>query len=228
MTRLSDLTWTEVVERAPSSLLTVPLGATEQHGPHLPLSTDADVAVAIADRLAAVRDDVLVAPVLAYGASGEHSGFAGTLSIGTAALTHVLVELVRSADAFRGIVFVSAHGGNRDAVDAAVNLLTADFRFVLAWRPRIADGDAHAGRSETSLMLALDRPVDINRAEAGATQPLGDLMPRLVTGGVASVSANGVLGDPAGASAAEGRALFDAFTADLVASVAAWLTDPSR
>jgi mycofactocin precursor peptide peptidase len=228
MTRLSDLTWTEVAARAPSSLLVVPLGATEQHGPHLPLSTDADIAVAIADSLADVRDDVLVAPALAYGASGEHAGFAGTLSIGTSALTHVLVELVRSADAFRGIVLVAAHGGNRDAVDAAVELLTDECRFVLAWRPHIGGGDAHAGRTETSLMLALDRSVDVDRAEAGATQPLGELMTRLVRGGVASVSANGVLGDPAGASAAEGHALFDALTADLVASVAAWLTDPSR
>jgi mycofactocin precursor peptide peptidase len=169
-----------------------------------------------------------VAPALAYGASGEHAGFPGTLSIGTAALTQVLVELVRSADAFGSIVLISAHGGNRDAVDAAVERLADEGRRVLAWWPRIAGGDAHAGRSETSLMLALDRPVDVDRAEAGATQPLGELLESLVAGGVASVSANGVLGDPSGASAAEGRAVFDALTADLVASVAAWLTDPSR
>jgi mycofactocin precursor peptide peptidase len=228
VTRLSDLTWTEVTGRAPSSVLAVPLGATEQHGPHLPLSTDVDVAVAIADRLAAVRDDVLVAPVLSYGASGEHAGFAGTLSIGTTALSQVVVELVRSADAFGAVVLISAHGGNRDAVDAAVDRLAEEGRRVHAWWPHIEGGDAHAGRTETSMMLALERPVDVDRAEAGATQPLGELMEALVTGGVASVSANGVLGDPSGASAAEGRALFDALTADLVASVAAWLTDASR
>ena len=61
-------------------------GSTEQHGPHLPLSTDTDIALALADALAARRPDVVVAPALPYGASGEHAGFPGTLSIGHEAL----------------------------------------------------------------------------------------------------------------------------------------------
>ena len=68
--------------------------------------------MAVASELARRRDDVLVAPALAYGASGEHAGFAGTLSIGLAALEHVVVELVRSADHFAGVVLVNGHGGN--------------------------------------------------------------------------------------------------------------------
>src|SRR5204863_3759592 len=140
---------------AAQALLMVPLGSTEQHGPHLPFTTDADIATALAERVAARRDDVIVAPALAYGSSGEHAGFAGTLSIGAAALELVVVELVRSADAFAGVVLVSGHGGNAAPLAAAVATLEGEGRRVLAWSPRVEGGDAHAGRTETSMMLAL-------------------------------------------------------------------------
>jgi mycofactocin system creatininase family protein len=223
--QLATRTW-EQTGRAASRrpLLAVPLGSTEQHGPHLPLDTDTRVASALAGGLARRRDDVLVAPALPYGASGEHAGFPGTLSVGTAALEHVLVELVRSAaDLCRGAVLVCGHGGNLDAVDGAVRRLTAEGRAVLAWMASVPGGDAHAGRTETSLMLALHpRLVRRGRARAGDTRPLADLMPVLRAGGVAAVSANGVLGDPAGASAAEGEGLLAALLDDLEAAVAAW------
>jgi mycofactocin system creatininase family protein len=225
---LGARTWTEVHAHADGPLLAVPLGSTEQHGPHLPLDTDTRIATALAIRLAERRDDVLVAPALAYGASGEHAGFAGTLSIGTDALTTVLVELVRSAAGFcRGTVLVCGHGGNRDAVDAATARLGAEGRPVIAWMASVPGGDAHAGRTETSLMLALDpRRVHGSRAAAGDRRPLAELMPTLRAAGVAAVSANGVLGDPAGASAAEGERLLAAMLDDLTAAVAAW--DPGR
>jgi creatinine amidohydrolase len=218
--RLADRTWPEVAQGAGSSLLAVPLGSTEQHGPHLPLGTDAEVATALAGRLAAHREDVVVAPTLAYGASGEHAGFAGTLSIGLAALELLVVELVRSADAFSRVVLVNAHGGNAAAVAAAVELLTDEGRRVLAWSPRVEGADAHAGRTETSLLLAL-RPeaVRMERAEPGNLLPLADLLPELQAGGMGAVSPNGVLGDPTGATAAEGAALLDELTADLIAAV---------
>jgi len=220
---VTGLTWPEVADRAGSTILAVPVGSTEQHGPHLPLSTDTDVAVALAERLAATRGDVLVAPPIAYGASGEHAGFAGTLSIGAAALELVLVELGRSADAFAGVVLVNGHGGNAEPVARAVATLRHEGRRVLAWSPRLDGADAHAGRTETSLLLAL-RPeaVRLDRAAAGDTRPLADVLPDLRAGGVAAVSPNGVLGDPAGASAAEGATLLDTLAADLVAAVAAW------
>lgn len=199
----------------------MPLGATEQHGPHLPIGTDTVVAAALADRLAQRRDDVVVAPAVAYGSSGEHAAFAGTLSIGGPATTTVLVELVRSADAFRGVVLVCGHGGNADAVHAAVGTLVAEGRHVLAWSPVVDGGDAHAGRTETSLLLAVDpAAVRLEAVAAGDTRPLADLLPELRAGGVAAVSANGVLGDPAGASAGEGAALLDELSDQLAAAVA--------
>lgn len=218
--RLAELSWPEVAARAERSLLAVPLGSTEQHGPHLPTATDTVIAAALADRLAASRDDVLVAPPLAYGSSGEHAGFPGTLSIGGPATTAVVVELVRSADAFRGVVVVNGHGGNAEAVRAAVEVADREGRDVLAWWPSVADGDAHAGRTETSLLLALHPElVRADAAKPGDTRPLPEILDALRAGGVAAVSANGVLGDPTGASAAEGERLLDDLSAQLAAAV---------
>ena len=220
--RLARLAWPAVPAKA---VLVVPLGATEQHGPHLPIGTDTAVAEALADRLAAARPDVLVAPALAYGSSGEHADFAGTLSIGQAGFALVVTELVRSADAFAGTVLVSAHGGNAVPLARAVDTLTAEGRRVLAWSPRpLAGGDAHAGRTETSLMLAIaPSDVAVDAAERGDPRPITELAASLRSGGVRSVSPNGVLGDPHGASAAEGHRLLDGFAADLIAAVNAWM-----
>jgi creatinine amidohydrolase len=218
---LADLAWPAVGR---DLLLVVPVGSTEQHGPHLPLSTDTDVACALATGLAARRAGVVVAPPVPYGSSGEHAGFPGTLSIGAAATELLLVELGRSALLWAArLLVVSAHGGNAGPVAAAVRRLRAEHRDVRAWGPRWP-GDAHAGRTETSVQLALapDR-VGAGRP-AGNPAPLAALLPALVAGGVRAVSPNGVLGDPAGATAAEGAALLAAATAELVAYVSAWTT----
>jgi creatinine amidohydrolase len=218
---LGQWTWTDVALGA-RRILVVPLGSVEQHGPHLPLDTDTRIAVALAHGLADRRPDVVVAPALAYGASGEHAAFPGTLSIGTEALTTVLVELGRSADVFAATVLVNGHGGNAGAVRAAASALVDEGRTAVAWSPSIPGGDAHAGRTETSLLLAIDPDVvRLDRAEPGEDAPLRDIMSRLREGGVAAVSANGVLGDPRGASADEGAALLGDLVDQLDAAVAA-------
>jgi creatinine amidohydrolase len=164
---------------------------------------------------------VVVAPAVAYGASGEHAAFAGTLLIGHEPLAAMLVELVRSARAaFRGIVLVNAHGGNETTLADVARRCTAEGDDVLVWRAAVTGGDAHAGRTETSLMLAIDAAaVRLELAEPGCTEPIDRLLPRLRAEGVRPVSSNGVLGDPTGASAAEGRALLNDLVADLTASV---------
>ena len=209
------------------AVLAVPVGSLEQHGPHLPLDTDTRIARALAEALAARRDDVVVGPAIAYGASGEHAGFAGTLSLGTAALTTALIELGRSADAFAGVVLVNGHGGNHAALQAATALLGDEGRTVVAWSPSIPGGDAHAGRTETSLLLHLDPDaVRTDRAEPGDRRPLDEVMGELRAGGVARVSPNGVLGDPTGATAEEGGALMARLVDQLVAAVDAALPPP--
>jgi mycofactocin system creatininase family protein len=218
---LAAITWPAL--RAAGALLAVPVGATEQHGPHLPFSTDTEIAEALVAGLAARRDGVVAAPALPYGASGEHQAFPGTLSIGRDATELLLVELVRSATAtFARVLLVCAHGGNAEPVERAVARLRGEGRDVLAWWPDW-HGDAHAGRVETSLMLALaPGRVALEHAAAGNVEPLPALLPALRAGGVRAVSANGVLGDPAGASAADGERLLAAAVRALDAAVADW------
>jgi mycofactocin precursor peptide peptidase len=224
VTDLGDLAWPDVASRAAETVVVIPVGSTEQHGPHLPLSTDTHVAVALARRLASLRADMIVAPAVPYGSSGEHAGFPGTLSIGQAALELMLVELIRSADAFAGAVIVSAHGGNAETVGRAVDLLRSEGRQVRAWSPPPVDpADLHAGHTETSLLLAL-RPetVQAEEIQPGVRQPLDRLWPVLRRAGVGAVSPSGVLGDPTGASAAAGEDLLSEWTADLRRSLAGW------
>jgi len=221
--RLATMAWPDVAEVASRSLLVVPLGSTEQHGPHLPCTTDTDIAVALTDALAARRADVIVAPPLPYGSAGEHATFPGTLSIGGPAFEQVVIELVRSADAFAAVVLVSGHGGNAAPLARAVATLRSEGRRVLAWSPSTPGGDAHAGHTETSLVLAL-RPeaVDLDRATAGDTRPIGEILPLLRAGGVASVAPNGVLGDPREASVSAGSVLVRSLVDDLVDAVEAF------
>lgn len=208
---LASRTWREV----PRALLLVPLGSTEQHGPHLPVSTDTLIAAAVADDLAARwradGRDAIVAPPLVFGASGEHQGFAGTISLGTAALAFALLEIGRSASEWaERIVFVNGHGGNLEALRDAVPTLRSERRDV-AWLPCALErgSDAHAGFDETSLMLHLwPARVCLDLAEPGATAPIAELLPRLRAEGVKGVAPNGVLGDPTGASAEHGARLF--------------------
>ena len=219
---LAGATWPQVEATGARTVLAIPLGSLEQHGPHLPLETDTRIAVAVAMGLADCCPGVTVAPALSYGASGEHADFPGTLLVGHEVLTDLLVELVRSARrSFAGVVFVNAHGGNEQALRAVVRRCTADGDDVLVWRVAApVGGDAHAGRTETSLLLAIDPgAVRLDLAEPGCTEPIASLLPRLRAEGVRPVSSNGVLGDPTGASAAEGRMLLDGLVRDLAAAV---------
>ncbi|HEY5877011.1 MAG TPA: mycofactocin biosynthesis peptidyl-dipeptidase MftE [Ilumatobacteraceae bacterium] len=209
--------WPELVGRRP--LVALPLGSCEQHGPHLPLDTDTRIAVALAARLAGAGLHVLVAPPLGIGASWEHHEFPGVLSITNELLADVLVEIARSADWAGGLVLVNGHGGNRAGVDAAVDRITDEGRAVLSWWPRVDGGDAHAGRTETSIMLALDRDVVwLDRAVPG----YGGAASAAFASSLRAVSPTGIVGDPIGASADEGRMLLDALATDLIATVSRW------
>lgn len=208
-----------------SPSILVPLGSTEQHGPHLPLDTDTRIAIAVASGARPRLDgDWLVAPAIAYGASGEHQSFAGTISIGTEALTMLLVEYGRSAAGWaRRLVFVNGHGGNVGALTAAVARLRAEGRDA-GWCPCLArGGDAHAGHTETSLLLHISPgAVLADRWLAGNRAPLSELLPPMRRGGVAAVSPVGVLGDPTTATAAEGERILAEMVDGCVRRVDRW------
>jgi len=223
---LASSTWTLLPERP---VVLVPIGSFEQHGPHLPLDTDTAIASAVTERVAlklrAEGVSVVAAPAITYGSSGEHQSFAGTISIGHEALVHSLIELVRSLTTWSGpIVFINAHGGNGRSLNAAVDQLTNESRQV-TWVPCATEEvDAHAGYTETSILLYLNPSrVQLHEAQPGNTAPIAALLPEIIAGGVQAVSANGVLGDPSGANAAAGEQILAEIVERAHASVSEWL-----
>ncbi len=219
---LGTATWPETA--GDRRLLVVPVGSLEQHGPHLPLDTDTQVAVALTRAVAKLRADVMVAPAVPYGASGEHEDFPGTISVGCDALALYLLEFVRSATAtYHRILFVNGHGGNVGTLVRIAEQSRNEGRDARFWTPRVEGGDLHAGRVETSLLLALNpQLVRQDRIAPGDTSPAEEIYPRLRQEGVRAVSASGVLGDPRGASAEEGRALFQTLLDDLALFIENW------
>ncbi|HWU32858.1 MAG TPA: mycofactocin biosynthesis peptidyl-dipeptidase MftE [Marmoricola sp.] len=215
---LVDAVWPEIDQH---EFVLVPVGSTEQHGPHLPFDTDTTIARAVATE-AALRlrptTSVRLAPALSMGSSGEHQSFAGTISIGTEALRIVLVEMVRSLRTWSGpVLFVNAHGGNTQALRSAIGQMQNEGHPVDWVACATENVDLHAGRTETSLMLHL-RPdsVRLDRAVSGDNRTLREILPLMMSDGVGAVSPNGVLGDPRGASAPEGAALLTSMVEDAV------------
>ena len=216
----------------------LPVGATEQHGLHLPPETDTLLAVAAAgalvnelvdgpvDDAGEARACFTVLPALAFGASGEHQAFPGTVSMGTGALASVVLELGRSVSTWADrLLIVNGHGGNVEALRQAVTRLRYEGRDAAWLSCRTAEDstDTHAGHAETSLMLHLHPDlVDMERAAPGCTAPLREILPAMREGGVAAVSPTGVLGDPTTASGGEGARLWHLLVAEARASLIAW------
>jgi mycofactocin precursor peptide peptidase len=229
--KLSSAHWPDIEAQA-RRVLVVPVGSLEQHGPHLPLDTDTRIAVAVAERACAGRAGVGLAPAIAIGASGEHADFPGTLSIGHVAMSTLLVELGRHASLhWPTMLLVNGHGGNVAAISDALGKLNAEGRDCHVWHAGAGPSmlaaaglslvpDAHAGRVETSMVLALSPgDVRLEAAVPGETRPLPQIMADLRTHGVRRVSPNGVLGNPTGASAAEGERLLALLVEDLIATL---------
>src|SRR5438105_9923696 len=117
--RLVEMTRSEANEAAPESLLVVPLGASEQHGPHLPVGTDSMLVEAVAERaVVALRDSfpVVLAPTLPVGSSTHHIPFGGTLSMTSLSLYGVLMDIGRAAASggFRRMFYLKGHGGHHE------------------------------------------------------------------------------------------------------------------
>ena len=168
--RWEALTREEIGALAAEALLVVPVGSTEQHGPHLATGTDALLATAIAERAAEAAtapETILLAPTLAYGASDHHLPFGGTLSLRVSTFQLVLRDLLASAAeaGVRRVFVLNGHGGNAAACAIAVAEAAREhgLQAATALASDLVDASAiegpvrgHAGSFETSLLLALD------------------------------------------------------------------------
>lgn len=212
----------------------LPLGATEQHGPHLPVNTDTLIATAVAELAARQLPGTAVAPAIVVGASSEHRDFPGTISLPHEVLASLIEELCRGLRrrGFRWIAVFSAHGGNGQALALAEERLRDDALFIpdltLA-QVLAAEGidpgraGAHAGLAETSALLAIDATqARMQRAEAGYVGRLEAVWDVLTTAGLRPVTANGVLGDPTGASPQLGELCLHAWATALAEAVSRW------
>ena len=215
---MGSATSAEIAESRP--ILLLPLGAWEQHGPHLPLDTDTIIITRVIADVLRHEDlhtvNVMTAPALSITASDEHQGFPGTLSTGTQALKDSVVAICRSASWAQGVCIVNGHGGNADALSAITSALSYEKITHSVWSlPSYVGGDMHAGHTETSLLLHIaPHEVRTNVIARGATQDIG-LVEAMRTGGVQAVSENGIIGDASTATAAHGKAVLDLYTNSL-------------
>lgn len=225
-----------------------PIGAYEQHGPHLPLETDALIARALtaaAARLLPTDLPAWVLPTLAYGKSIEHAGFPGTITLSTTTLLAVCLDVARSvaASGIRTLVFVNAHGGNPELLALAARDIRAELGLdtysvhvpslplpddLVARMPR-PDLDVHAGHYESSVLLAL--APDTVAMEFAAADGLASA--DAVAGfehvslfgsvalpwSTADLSDSGTIGDPTGADAEWGRAAVEAHSRALATTI---------
>lgn len=222
--------------RAGETLALLPVGATEQHGPHLPASTDSEIAEAVC-RSASARTGVPVLPTLRFGSSQAHtSAWPGTLSLPPLLLIGVIVQLARwvRASGFGKLLILNAHVGNVAPLRVAADEIRAERNLrvgVVSWyelTPEIAAAvtadaeDWHAHAAETSLMLHL-RPELVLR-DAIRDDP--DRTRDLVLGyTVAETSREGLTGSPSRATAEQGAELFEAVVSALAERVEAARTE---
>ncbi|MER2529618.1 MAG: creatininase family protein [Candidatus Competibacter denitrificans] len=247
MKPLAELTEPMVAQAIAAGVNTVilPLGATEQHGSHLPMGTDTWRAVALAERLAE-RLPVLVAPAIPIGCSDEHSGFAGLLSLDAETLAAVIVDCARRMVAWgvRHLIVLSAHGGNGRALTLAAARLQQEVPALAVWMPdamlvcgatvlAIAEQDGiplsalglHAGEGETSELLHLSpAQVRMDLAAPGYTGDMPTALMQLVAAGTQALTLTGVVGDPRQADAGRGERYLVAQTACYETALRQWLT----
>ncbi|MDQ2784248.1 MAG: creatininase family protein [Chloroflexota bacterium] len=234
--RLAELTWLEARDAfAVGAVAILPIGATEAHGPHLPLDTDVQIAVGAADRVAALLvsegTPALVLPPLAYGVSFVGTSFAGTLPVAVETMTAVVRDVLVGLDRYgctAGIIVNShlepAHAVALNAGIAAAEAATDErLRVVFPdlreerWSALLSEefrrGARHAGGYETALMM-IAAPDAVREPERQRLQPVWiDLPGKLRAGEKTFAEAGatlGYFGDPASATVAEGEILFDA------------------
>jgi creatinine amidohydrolase len=229
MRLLEEMTWPEIeagLEETKTVIL--PVGATEEHGPHLPVFTDTIQAVEVA-REVALRKNIFLAPPLHFGVCRSTRGFPGTITVGHDALRAFMKEMLISFydSGFAKVLVLTGHAGGQhmaaleEACQRAVE--EREFRVSLVSLFDLIDpkavetpGDGHSGEIETSMMMVIRR--DLVKGKPALHFPE---RPRfLIQKDVRYLMGNGVMGDPSRASEEKGRAFFEMAVQGVVAALA--------
>jgi creatinine amidohydrolase len=235
--RLADATWTDA-DAADTDLAVLPVGSTEQHGPHAPLGTDHFTAQAVAEAGADAYDDgeVVVAPPVTVGVSEEHRQFTGTLWVSPETFRATVRDVVGSlaSHGWDRVVVVNGHGGNVPALgEVCATIARHDDAYAVpfTWFDAVGDHSSdmgHAGPLETAFLRHTDpeliRENRVDAAADGASDGWGEWTSNTnLAVDVAEFTENGVVGDPREGDAERGAALLDLAVeslCDLLAAVA--------
>lgn len=231
---LAEHAWTEVAD-LDTDLAIVPVGSTEQHGPHAPLGTDiltaSGVAAAAADHF---DGSVLVTPAIPVGVAAEHRQFPGTLWVSPSTFRAYVRETVAAlaSHGFDRVLLCNGHGGNVSSLEEVAAAITREdeaYAVPVTWFDAAdVDDMGHGGPVETSLVWHLSpdgiRTDKLDEAAADAATGWGEWVRGVnLAYDSAEFSENGVVGDPTEASPERGEALLDAAAtavADVLAAVA--------
>lgn len=216
----------------------IPVGSIEQHGPHLPVSTDSDIISYIA-RKVSERTGCLLLPTIEYGISFEHHPFFN-LSVKSSTLQKILTDICVSLwqNKIRTIIILNGHHGNHNALKKIPEKVSkiSGFKgkiFVYSYWHFIKRKFDHAGFVETSIMLAISKKVEMNKAVKGlipddlSKKKLANLS-RIANKSFISVAKNGIWGDPTKATAKDGRVILNEIITSIVKESQTCLTGESR
>jgi len=241
--RISEMSWVEIrnsLDRGFDKVVFA-VGSNEQHGPHLPTNTDSLIGDALANKVAVKLGNTLQAPSINVGCSEHHMVLPGTISLKPETLKSLIrdycVSLARHG--FKNIVILPTHGGNFKAVQEVVDELRQSLKdanliaytdlngllkmlveFSSKYGILADESGAHAGESETSLVLAIRKDlVDMERAEVGFLGSIDDKLDLIWSQGIKAVTKNGVLGDPLKAKAEYGKEYLELWAEKMAAFV---------
>lgn len=203
----------------------IPVGSIEQHGPHLPISTDSEIVTEVAKRVSEKKNFLLL-PTLVYGVSFEHAPFFN-LSIKESTLKAILLDLVESllSNGIKTVIIINGHHGNLKPIknlNSKLKKISKNKMRVFSfsyWHFMKKEFD-HAGYVETSLMLVISKNVKMNLAKKGLitdgmNQREIDNLGKLASKSFPKVTKNGVWGDPTKASKKDGQKILDEIVENL-------------
>ena len=200
----------------------IPVGSIEQHGPHLPISTDSDIVTEIASKLSDRVKGILL-PTISYGISDEHFPFFN-LSIKKSTLSRILEDICESLikNGISKIIIINGHYGNLDSLRSfeKKQKTRRKIKIFSYWKYMDKEFD-HAGNVETSIMLAISKNVDMRKAKKGfQTDGMSkreiSKINKLAQKSFPKVTGNGVWGDPTKSSARLGRKIIKEVVDNLV------------